>query len=63
MYHALLDDNRPIQSEKLKIIFGQNVTYSDVFYNLLNMMVGYKRQEEFIKNIVTSETAQKWKLY
>ena len=63
MFQQLIDSKTIVTSPVLKILFWENVTQWDVFYNVLNIMVENKRQEEFVRNIIGNWYANKWKVF
>jgi hypothetical protein len=63
MFQSLLNSKEKVSSPLFGTLFWDNISRWDVFYRLLNMMVENKRREEFVRNVVTSDMAQKWKLF
>lgn len=63
MFQQLIDSKTIVTSPVLKILFWENATQWDVFYNILNIMVENKRQEEFVRNIIGNWYANKWKMF
>lgn len=61
-FAEFLEDTTLIKNTDYVPMWWKMPTFWDAFYDYLNRMVAFKKQEQFIKNLETNGVATKWRL-